>query len=152
MIRRTLLVYILLWLPLGLISLNCSKDISKTPQLAEPNKVPPGHAEITGIIVQIEPVAKGSSENDPCSKVPCIAIIKVESASYGAGFPTLNEKDNIRVKFYFTLMSTTKEMFPNMDEYYSGLKVGDRFKALTGFVSVIGSDNPEYFVYGYSKI
>jgi hypothetical protein len=151
MLRRTVLFSFLLLLPLGIISCNCSKDISKTPKLAEPNKIPPGYAEIIGVIVEIEPVAKMPNENDPCSKAPCIAKVKIESASYGAGFPTFNKKDYIQVKFYFTLMPTTKEMFPNMDDSYPGLNVGDKFTALTGFVSVIGSDNPEYFVYGYSK-
>lgn len=151
MLRKTVLFSFLLLLPLGVISLSCSKDVSKTPKLTEPNKIPPGHAEVTGEIIEIEPIVKSSNKNDPCSKAPCVAKIKVESVSYGVGFPTLNKKYNIRIKFYFTLMPTTKDMFPNMDEFYPGLKAGDRFKALMGFVSTIDSDNLEYFVYGYSK-
>lgn len=151
MIRKVVLFSFLFLLPLGIISCNCSKEISKTPELAEPNKIPPGYAEIIGEIVEIEPVAKMQDGNDPCSKAPCVANIKVESVKYGAGFPTLNKRNNLKIKFYFTLMPTTKEMFPNMEESYPGLKVGDKFTAITGFVNSIGSDNPEYFVYGYSK-
>lgn len=151
MLRRTALFSFLLLLPLGIISCNCSKDISKTPKLAEPNKIPPGYAEIIGVIVEIEPVAKTPNKNDPCSKASCIAKVKIESASYGAGFPTFNKNVSVKIKFNFTLLPTSKDMFPNMEESYPGLKVGDKFTALTGFVSVIGSDNPEYFVYGYSK-
>jgi hypothetical protein len=151
MLRKTVLFSFLLLLLLGIISCNCSKDISKTPKLAEPNKIPPGYAEIIGEIVEIEPITKMSDKNDPCSKAPCMAKVKIESASYGAGFPTLNKNDNVIIKFNFTLMPSSKDMFPNMDEFYPGLKVGDKFKALTGFVNKIGNDQPEYFVYGYSK-
>ena len=38
-----------------------------------------------------------------------------------------------------------------MDESYPGLKVGDKFTALAGFMSAMGENTNEYFVYGYSK-
>lgn len=151
MLRKTVLLSFLLLIPLGIISCNCSKEISKTPKLAEPNKIPPGYAEIIGEIVEIEPITKMSDENDPCSKAPCIAKVKIESASYGAGFPTFSKNVSVKIKFNFTLLPTSKDMFPNMEESYPGLKVGDKFAALTEFVSTIGNNNPEYFVYGYSK-
>lgn len=144
---------LLFLLPVFFISINCSKEVTKEkadPQLAQPNKIPPGHAEIIGKIMEIESVVNTRNGNDPCSKAPCLAKVMIESVDYGAGFPTLNKNEKIKVKFSFTLEPTTKEMFPNMDESYPGLKIGDKFKALVSFVSAINSDKPEFIIYGYS--
>ncbi len=54
----------------------------------------------------------------PCSKAPCIALVKVSSARYGAAFPQLVMGKEVRIKFLFTLEKTTKELFPNMEEEY----------------------------------
>lgn len=136
-----------------LFSFNCHKEVAKDNTdkvLAEPNRIPPGHAEIKGEIVEIEPVSK--TENySPCSKAPCMAKVKIDGVAYGAGFPVLSKNKEIMIKFNFTLAPTTKELFPNMDDSYPGLKVGDKFSALAGFNVPIGSDKPEFFVYGYTK-
>ncbi|MGA7839215.1 MAG: hypothetical protein WB996_14695 [Ignavibacteriaceae bacterium] len=137
-----------------LISFNCQKDVTKDnekPELQKPDTIPPGQASISGEIVEIEPVSKMAGDNSPCSKAPCMAKVKIDGVTYGAGFPVLNKKDNITIKFNFTLSPTTKDLFPNMDESYPGLKVGDKFTALAGFVNAIGKDEPEFYVYGYSK-
>ena len=147
-------LFLLLSFSFILSSINCHKEVAKDKTdkaLAEPNKIPPGHAEITGKIVEIEPVSKLGEENDPCSKVPCMAKVKVDGVTYGAGFPVLSKNKEIMIKFNFTLMPTTKELFPNMDDSYPGLKVGDKFTAITGFTNPIGTDQPEFFVNGYSK-
>lgn len=137
-----------------LVSFNCHKDVTKDTtdkKLAEPSKIPPGYAEIRGEIVEIEPVSKMAGDNSPCSKVPCMAKVKISDVDYGAGFPLLNKSKDVMIKFNFTLAPTSKDLFPNMDKTYPGLKVGDKFSALTGFASVIGKDEPEFFIYGYSK-
>ena len=127
-----------------------SKEENKTPQL-KVNKIPPGHARITGEITKIEPVPENKDSNDPCSKAPCIAMVKVTGATYGAGFPTLTIGKEIRINFQFTLAPTSKELFPNMEDSYPGLKVGQKFTALVSTImSMEGSKLPKYRVYGYT--
>lgn len=151
---RKLSLYVLFILTVSFLSVNCHKEVTKDStdqKLADPNKIPPGQAEINGEIVEILPIQRMQNDKDPCSKAPCMAKVKVENISYGAGFPVINKKDTLTIKFNFTLLPTTKEMFPNMDETYPGLNVGDRFSAHTSFVSSIGSGQSEFFVYGYSR-
>jgi hypothetical protein len=136
-----------------LSSVGCHKEISKdinNKELAEPNRIPPGHAELTGQILEILPIDKSQNEKDPCSNAPCKAKVKIENITYGPGFPTLTD-NSIILKFNLTLSPTTKEMFPNLDESYPGLKVGDKFTAIAGFVMVMGKEQPEFYVDGYKK-
>ncbi len=116
-----------------LVSFNCNKEVTKDnekPELQKPDTVPPGHAYINGTVVEILPVQKEA--NGPCSEYPCIANVKVNSIKYGSAFPVISTGKDVEIKFAFTLNKTTKEMFPNMDESYPGLNVGDKFEALVG--------------------
>lgn len=153
MIKKTL--YFLFIISIFSFLIGCHKEISKDTVnnhiLAEPNKISPGQAEITGQIVEILPVDISLIENDPCSKVPCRASVRIENITYGPGFPTM-QKDTLMLKFNFTLMSTTKEMFPNMDDSYPGLKIGDRFIGMIGFENIMGKNQPEFYINGYKKI
>lgn len=141
-----------------LVSFNCHKDVTKEekPQkMVKPDTVPPGHAFLSGEISTIEPIQKNA--NGPCSEYPCIAMVKVKTMEYGAGFPVVTIGKQIEVKFAFTLNKTTKDMFPNMDDSYPGLKVGDNFEALVAFSETarIGSGkstSPSYTIYGYKII
>ena len=151
---KKLLFYCFLVISIFLSSLGCHKEISKdinNKELAEPNRIPSGHAELTGQIIEILPIDKSQNEKDPCSNAPCKAKVKIENITYGPGFPTISGS-NVILNFNYTLMPTTKEMFPNMNESYPGLNVGDKFSALTGFESIIGKDQPEFYVNGYKKL
>ena len=150
---KKLLFYCFLLISIFLSSLGCHKEISKdnnNKELAEPNRIPPGHAELTGQIIEILPIGNSQNEKDPCSKNPCKAKVKIENITYGPGFPTLTD-NSIILKFNITLSPTTKEMFPNLDESYPGLNVGDKFTAIAGFVMVMGKERPEFYVDGYKK-
>ena len=132
----------------------CHKEVTKdynVPKLEKPDTIPPGHAQITGSVIEIEPISSNSNSSDPCSKTPCIAKVKIKSIIYGAGFPVLSSKE-VRVKFAFTLSPTTKDLFPNMTETYPGLKVGDNFSALAASQESINSSEPQLIVNGYSII
>jgi len=129
-----------------IIFTNCSTQKENKP-LTE-SKIPPGHAKIVGVITEIEPVSDSSNLNDPCSKAPCIALVNVSSAVYGAAFPSIS-KDDIRIKFLFTLEKTTKELFPNMEETYPGLKVGQEFTALVAHIENIDKTAPKFQIYSY---
>ena len=149
MIRKTVFFSLLFLLPFAMISMNCSKEVSKTPKLVKPDTVPPSHAWITGVITEIEPIANDINSDGPCSKAPCIAKVKVESAEYGSAFSVFSRNKEYRMKFEFTLNETSKELFPNMDESYPGLKVGDEFTALVGNIDAM-EGQPMYKIYGYS--
>ena len=132
----------------------CHKELTKddnVPKLEKPDTIPPGHAQITGSIIEIEPFQSNASSADPCSKAPCIAKVKINSITYGAGFPVLSNKE-VRIKFAFTLSATTKDLFPNMKETYPGLKVGDDFSAQAALQESMNSSEPQLIVNGYSII
>ena len=138
----TILIFIV-----SILLMSCSTP-KENKTLIE-SKIPPGHAKIVGVIIEIETVSDSSYLNDLCSKTPCIAIVKVSSAVYGAAFPSFSKDDEIRIKFLFTLEKTTKELFPNMDETYPGLKVGQEFTALVAHIENIDETAPKFQIHGY---
>lgn len=140
-------LFAILVITVSILLMNCITP-KENKTLIE-SKIPPGHAKIVGIIIEIEPVSDSSNLNDPCSKTPCIAIIKVSSAVYGAAFPSFSKDDEIRIKFLFTLEKTTKELFPNMEETYPGLKVGQEFTALVAHMEYIDETAPKFQIYSY---
>ena len=140
-------LFTILVITVSILLINCSTP-KENKTLIE-SKIPPGHAKIVGIIIEIEPLTDSSNLNDPCSKTPCIAIVKVSSAVYGAAFPPFSKDDEIRIKFLFTLEKTTKELFPDMKETYPGLKVGQEFTALVAHIENIDETAPKFQIYSY---
>ncbi len=132
-----------------LLSFQCSSP--KENKTLNKSNVSPGTAQIVGTITEIEPVSDSSGSSGPCSKAPCIALVKVSSAKYGAAFPQLVMGKEIRVKFLFTLEKTTKELFPNMEEQYPGLKVGDQFSAIVSVTQTVDKSEPHFRIFGYEK-
>ena len=142
-------LFIILIITVSILFMSCSTT-KENKTLIESN-IPPGHAKIVGVITEIEPVSDSSNLNDPCSKVPCIALVKVSSAVYGAAFPSFSQDDEIRIKFLFTLEKTTKELFPNMEETYPGLKVGQEFTALVAHIENIDTTASKFQIHGYES-
>ncbi len=126
---------------------NCSSQKENT-ELSK-SDVSPGTAAIAGTITEIEPISSKSDTTGPCSKAPCIALVKVSSARYGAAFPPLVIGKEIRIKFRFTLAKTTKELFPDMKEVYPGLKVGDEFNAIVSTIVNVDDTAPRFQINGY---
>jgi hypothetical protein len=96
---------------------------------AEPGPgVPPNHCRIVGTVVSIEP-GRSANPGDPCSKVPCQAIVRVEKVlEYGSSFlPPLSQGSLIRVHFVFT-MSPTNNLFPDLKPPLPGLTEGTTFE------------------------
>jgi len=115
--------------------------------------IPPNKCRLVGTIVAIDSGWRSAKTDEPCSKVPCRSTVRVDSIiGYGQGFPgVLSRSDEIPVKFVFTLGST-KDLFPNMSEFYPGLRVGSTFTAdIEGSIApAIDKVNvPAYQVYGY---
>jgi len=95
---------------------------------AEP--VYPNHCRIEGTILEVQGPDPGAPADDPCSKYPCTATIRVDSIlGYGSAFPAaLAPAQRIQVRFEFTL-APSSEAFPNETFSLPGLMPGDRFGA-----------------------
>ena len=111
--------------------------------------IAPGTAQIVGTIIEIEPLSNDTNLSDPCSKAPCIALVRVTSARYGSAFPQLTIGKEIRVKFRYTVEKTTKELFPYLNEEYPGLQVGDEFTAIVSTIKSIDKTAPIFQINGY---
>jgi len=100
-------------------------------------KIPRGSLFISGTILSIEKDKLSKDLNSPCSKVPCWALIKVDSI-FGSGkqSPSLQLNDSVKVHFIFTLSKTTDDLIPNLSRKLPGLNESDKFK---GNIKVLAS-------------
>ncbi|MCH7756334.1 hypothetical protein IH970_14590 [candidate division KSB1 bacterium] len=112
--------------------------------------IAPGHCRIIGTIVSIDAIQKTGNADDPCSKEPCRAVVRVESVlGYGQGFiRPLSKSKEVPITFKFTL-SPTKDLFQNMTKTYPGLEVGSKFLADVEAHELIGTKTINYLIYGY---
>ena len=115
--------------------------------------IPPKNCRIVGTIVFVDEPRSDLGADDPCSKVPCQAVVRVDSIlGYGQGFvKPLGKGKEIEVLFKFTL-SPTKDLFPNMEESYPGLKLGSYFLAdIEGYAipQIDSNKQARYLIYGY---
>ena len=117
--------------------------------------IPPGQCRVEAQVVKIDSALFGIS-SDPCSKAPCIALIKITSIiGYGAGSGSLNIGDTVKAKFAFTLAPTTKETFPTLNENLPGLTEGSSFTADIQLLpsNPLSKDKEKVFlIYGYKKM
>lgn len=90
--------------------------------------IPPNTCRLIGTIVAVDSTLQPAKAGDPCSKVPCVATIRVDSLiGYGPAFARpLVSGDQIRARFAFTLRPS-REQFPEMTESYPGLGPGSHF-------------------------
>lgn len=130
-------------------------SVSEQRPLARGETIPPNRCRLVGTIVAIDSGYRSSNPDEPCSRVPCRATVRVDSVlGYGQAFPTvLSQSEEIYVKFAFTL-GPTRELFPDLSESYPGIRVGSTFTA-----DVAGTAVPTmgkvymssaFEVYGYS--
>ncbi len=130
----TLLSVALLLIYSGCSSNNIEKDSAtnnKTPAKIDwaNEQIAPGYCRIIGTIVLIDSSLEKGTSKSPCSKVPCNAVVRIDSIiGYGSNSSTLSVNKLIDVHFNFTLSPTSKDLFPNMQEYYPGLQTGTRFE------------------------
>ena len=114
--------------------------------------ITPNHARVIATVVSINPMLMPGDTSSPCSKAPCKARLRInEVMGYGAGFGNpLSSRDTIYVNFMFTTHATTMDLFPVLNEYYPGVKVGDRIQTdLESRLGFGGEGSVSYFVYGY---
>ncbi len=132
-----------------------SKDVRETPAKPTPagQKISPNHCRIVGTVVEIDSAPTTAEPDNPCSLVPCRALVRVdEIIGYGQGFSSpLAKGVEVKVDFRFTL-SPTKDLFPKMKTSYPGLRVGSSFLAdLEEQMSEKTDERQDRFfaVYGY---
>ncbi len=129
------------------------KEVQRPP--AQSKKIPPGQCMIAGTVISVDSTLDKYSSKDPCSINPCKAVVRVDSIiGYGSSFPPLQKRTSIDLYFYFTLGPTDKNLFPNLKEFYPGLKTGDTF---TGNIIVRHTMNSnsklkQFAIYGYQRI
>ena len=154
---KTLVVLISL---LVLFSCNSTQRKKEQVSAGQPQKassikigaqdIAPGHCRIIGTIVSIDAIQKTGNAEDPCSKEPCRAVVRVESVlGYGQGFiRPLSKSKEVPITFKFTL-SPTNDLFQNMTKTYPGLEVGSKFLADVEAHELIGTKTINYLIYGY---
>lgn len=86
------------------------------------------------IIAKVVKIVEPKAIDEPasiCEKVACTAYLEVERLeSVGRFFDySFAEGDKIGAYFTFSLVKTTKDLFPNTEVQYPGLSEGDRIKA-----------------------
>lgn len=136
-----------------LLIVSCSS--TKEPQTTLPSNIDPNNCRINGTIISIEEIIDPSG---PCSTNPCVANVKVNNViGTGSSFKIpLVKNDTINVKFAFTLSKTSKDLFPNLNKSFPGLKVEDKFIADVEKIEAlklgIKSNQIEYRIFNYDKI
>lgn len=100
----------------------------RPPAIAEP--VAPNHCRMNGTILEVRAPVATAASNDPCSKFPCAAKVRVDSVlGYGSAFPgALASGQEIEVRFLYTL-GPSREAFPAETTSLPGLGPGERFSA-----------------------
>lgn len=130
---------------------NSSRPMSKPTISPDLEQIPPNVGRIVGTIVSIEKVRAVQGDLSPCARVPCQALVRVESViGYGSAFPaSFKAGDQISVRFAFTLHPTDK-LFPKMEHHLPGLKVGQVFKAdVTASDLMMSGSQLELIIYTY---
>lgn len=96
-----------------------------------PEEVPPSHVRVTGTVIKVYEEMLTMQGDSPCSKVPCMARVKVDKVhSLGMGFSNpVSANAEYDVFFNFTTSKTTDELFPNLNISLPGVKAGDKFTA-----------------------
>jgi len=152
---------VLAFLFIAVLALSCSaakkggeKEAAQMEKPAQPGPgVPPNHCRIIGTIVSIDQMLATGSD-DPCSKAPCVATVKVEEVvGTGSGFTDMiGSGKEIKVRFQTTL-APTQDMLPHIMPALPGLQNGSRFQAdLRGSgPAMMGEKSASYTVDRYER-
>ena len=150
---RTLLVMAIASLTIGSCSSsknNQTKDwreeIARPEAIQDP--VPAGHCRIVATIVNVHPLQQGGKEEDPCSRFPCSATVRIDSVlGYGSGFRSaLGPGQIIEARFVYTL-APSRDAHPGQAFSLPGLGEGDRFQAdLSGGSEAMGQEAETYAI------
>lgn len=147
---------ICLYLLIILLFLSCKtdKNVINIQQSSDIANSSINGCVISGTIISIDNNLELSDSLSPCSKVPCIAKVKINQVlERGSGITTTIEDGmEINVHFVFTLSPTTDKLFPNIQKHYTGLNVNDKFKANIQQRIQLNNDSMLWYVYDYIKL
>jgi len=109
-----------------------------------------GKCRISATVVSIDPQIYSDDPDQPCSKAPCRATIRVdEILGYGAGFnKTLGIGQELAVHFVFSL-SPSQEVSRQLQLDLPGLQEGSRFIADLESAPVPGEEEEIFSIYRY---
>ena len=109
-----------------------------------------GKCRISATVVSIDPKIYSDDPDQPCSKAPCRATIRVdEILGYGAGFnKTLGVGQELTVHFVFSL-SPSQEVNRQLQLDLPGLQEGSNFIADLESAPVPGEEEEIFSIYRY---
>jgi len=136
-----------------LLSCGSSRDDRGTmkPEPTDLKRITPNTSRLVATVVSVDSLWRSTNQNDPCSRVPCRAIIRIDSVlGYGSVFNRpLAPGESLSVQFGFTL-HPTRELFPDLKQRYGPLVVGSIIKAEVQESRVYDQqkDQQVYMIYG----
>jgi hypothetical protein len=145
---------------LSLFVVSCRSSLEDRREVAKslpipPAGLPPDVCRIIGTVVRVDSTLKSTSPDDPCSKVPCEAMVRVDSVlGYGSSFPiVLSTGTVIRTHFTFTL-APTEQVLPKVKPSYPGVAAGSWIRADLKSLPVLGSaqDNAKTFTVDWYEL
>ncbi len=120
-------------------------------------RIPPGKCRFIGTIEKIHDKQLSDNKDDPCSKVPCLATVRIDSVlGYGQSVVRpLAKGERIQVQFMFTLQPSAT-YFPRLKTVLPGLQVHSTFQADLNMQGLIDSPKTKqaihYSIFTYSRI
>lgn len=122
---------------------------TKTTPKATP--VSRGTIRVVAQIVKVKPINKNAA-NALCGKNPCEATIKIEKV-IGKGAFFNGDVDNGKSfdAFFVKTLAPTKNLYPNLQKHFPGLKNNDRFQADIIY-NMKASEGSKYQVITYEKL
>ena len=138
----------------GLAGCATNKEIT-SEKSAQNQSIPPGQCKILAQVIKIDSLFAENKSNDPCSKAPCTALVKIKTIIENRAGSVLNNGDTLKTKFAFTLNPTNKATFPTLNENLPGLTEGSTFEADIQLLPSIPSSKTKekvYLIYAYKKI
>ncbi|HLE31217.1 MAG TPA: hypothetical protein VJB38_01275 [Bacteroidota bacterium] len=144
--KRQLAVFPLMILLTLLLSCSSTKEMDDQMEMPPPAGpgIAPGYCRIVATVMKIESDSTPMAD-DPCSKAPCLATVRVEEVlGMGSGFArTLPKGTEIQVRFSLTL-GPTREILPQVTPPLPGLSVGMKFQADIAGGPAFKADGPLY--------
>lgn len=136
----------------AILSLNACRSARHSPTpTVDAERIPPNACKVVVTVVAIDSTRYGSGGDDPCSKAPCKARVRiVEVLGYGVAFPVvLASGDVVPVHFAFTT-APTREILPSLTKAFPGVTVGSTITTTLIGLQQIGSEKPSFTIYGYT--
>lgn len=126
---------------------SCSKQLDDVPM----PDLSPEQSQVICTIFTIDSTLEDAYKNTPCSKVPCNAIVIIDSVIENGrtfGVP-LSKGAKLAVKFEFTTAPTDEDLFPNKTNRYPGVTTNSQIITNVEKISQRNSEENKYKIYWY---